>query len=35
MGPHGVHLAITISFSTLALLSAVLFRRGRWKTRAV
>jgi MATE family, multidrug efflux pump len=35
MGPHGVYLAITIAFSTLAVVSAVLFRRGRWKTRAV
>jgi putative MATE family efflux protein len=35
MGPHGVYLAITIAFSTLAVVSAVLFRQGRWKTRAV
>jgi Na+-driven multidrug efflux pump len=35
MGPHGVFLAITIAFSTLALVSAVIFRQGRWKTRAV
>jgi Na+-driven multidrug efflux pump len=35
MGPHGVYLAITIAFSTLAVVSAVLFRWGRWKTRAV
>jgi putative MATE family efflux protein len=35
LGPHGVYLAITIAFSTLAVVSAVLFRRGRWKTRAV
>src|SRR5258705_3861833 len=34
-GPRGVFLAITIAFSTLALVSAVLFRRGRWKTRVV
>ena len=34
-GPHGVFLAITIAFSTLALISAVVFRRGRWKMRAV
>jgi putative MATE family efflux protein len=33
IGPRGVFLAITIAFSTLALLSAVVFRRGRWKTR--
>ena len=35
MGPHGVFLAVTIAFSTLAVVSAVLFRRGRWKTRKV
>ena len=35
LGPHGVFVAITVGFSTLALLSAWIFRRGRWKTRAV
>jgi Na+-driven multidrug efflux pump len=35
LGPRGVFLAITIAFSTLAVVSAVLFRRGRWKTRVV
>jgi putative MATE family efflux protein len=35
MGPHGVFLAITIAFSTFALLAAVMFKRGRWKTRHV
>jgi Na+-driven multidrug efflux pump len=34
-GPSGVFLAITIAFSTLAVASAVLFRRGRWKLRRV
>jgi putative MATE family efflux protein len=34
-GPRGVYLAVTVAFSTLALLSAVLFRRGKWKTRTV
>ena len=34
-GPKGVFLAITIAFSTLAVVSAVLFRRGRWKLKAV
>jgi putative MATE family efflux protein len=34
-GPRGVFVAITIAFSLLALVSAVLFRRGRWKTRVV
>ncbi|MGH7720607.1 MAG: MATE family efflux transporter [Gemmatimonadaceae bacterium] len=35
MGPRGVFLAITIAFSTLAVVSAYFFRRGRWKTRVV
>jgi Na+-driven multidrug efflux pump len=34
-GPRGVFLAITIAFSTLALVSAIVFRRGHWKTRMV
>lgn len=34
-GPVGVYWSVTIAFSTLAVLSAVLFRRGKWKTRAV
>jgi len=34
-GPRGVFFAIAVAFSTLALVSAVLFRRGRWKTRRV
>ncbi|HUQ86002.1 MAG TPA: MATE family efflux transporter [Vicinamibacterales bacterium] len=32
MGPQGVFIAMTVAFSTLAVVSAVLFRRGRWKT---
>jgi putative MATE family efflux protein len=35
LGPHGVFAAITIAFTTLALASAWVFRRGAWKTRAV
>jgi Na+-driven multidrug efflux pump len=35
MGPRGVFIAITIAFSTLAVVSAVVFRRGHWKTRVV
>lgn len=35
IGPRGVFLAIMIAFSTLALISALVFRRGRWKTRVV
>jgi Na+-driven multidrug efflux pump len=34
-GPRGVYVAITVAFSTLALLSAVLFRRGNWKLQKV
>jgi Na+-driven multidrug efflux pump len=35
LGPRGVFLAIMIAFSTLAFVSALLFRRGKWKTRVV
>jgi putative MATE family efflux protein len=35
LGPRGVFLAIMISFSTLAIVSALMFRRGTWKTRKV
>ena len=35
MGPQGVAWAVTIAFSTLAVASAVLFRRGRWKLKIV
>jgi Na+-driven multidrug efflux pump len=35
MGPRGVFLAVTVAFSTLAVVSALVFRRGRWKTRRV
>lgn len=34
-GPRGVFIAIAVAFSTLALVSAVLFRKGKWKTRRV
>src|SRR5262249_51413457 len=32
MGPRGVFVAVTIAYSCLSLVSAVLFRRGRWKS---
>ncbi|MFL5517404.1 MAG: MATE family efflux transporter [Gemmatimonadales bacterium] len=35
LGPSGVFWAIMASFSLLALASALLFRRGHWKTRVV
>ena len=31
-GPNGVYVAIAIAFSVAAVVSVVLFRRGRWKT---
>jgi putative MATE family efflux protein len=34
-GPSGVYWSITIAFSTLAVVSALIFRRGRWKTRKI
>jgi putative MATE family efflux protein len=33
LGPQGVYIAMAVAFSTLAVVSAVLFRRGRWKAR--
>jgi putative MATE family efflux protein len=35
LGPSGVFAAITIAFSTLAVASGLLFRRGRWKLASV
>ena len=35
MGPQGVFIAMTVAFSTLAVVSAVIFKRGWWKTRTV
>ena len=35
LGPRGVFLAMLIAFSTLAVVSAFIFRKGRWKTRVV
>ncbi len=35
LGPPGVYLAVTIAFSTLAVVSAWIFRRGRWKSMRV
>jgi putative MATE family efflux protein len=34
-GPDGVFAAITIAFSTLTVISAVLFKQGRWKKAVV
>jgi len=35
IGPRGVFIAMAVAFSTLALVSAIVFRQGRWKTRMV
>ena len=35
LGPLGAFIAIALAFSGLALVSAVLFRRGRWKSKLV
>jgi Na+-driven multidrug efflux pump len=31
LGPTGVFVAVLVGFSTMAVVSVVLFRRGRWK----
>jgi Na+-driven multidrug efflux pump len=35
LGPKGVFLAITVAFSVLAVISVLVFRRGRWKEKKV
>ncbi|HTE53897.1 MAG TPA: MATE family efflux transporter [Kofleriaceae bacterium] len=35
LGPKGVIIAIAVAFSTLAVMSVVVFRRGAWKTQRV
>jgi len=35
LGPRGVALAVMIAFSSVAVVSAVIFRRGQWKLRRV
>lgn len=35
MGPTGVYIAVPVSFTVLAVWSAVLFKRGRWKLQQV
>ena len=35
LGPRGVFIAIMVAFSTLAVVSAAVFRRGRWKRKVV
>jgi len=35
MGPRGVFVAMMVAFSTLAVVSAAVFRLGRWKKKAI
>ncbi len=35
LGPKGVFIAITVAFSTVAVVSGVIFRRGRWKATRI
>jgi MATE family, multidrug efflux pump len=35
LGPRGVFIALTVAYSTLAVVSVALFRRGRWKRQRV
>jgi Na+-driven multidrug efflux pump len=35
VGPSGVFIALTAAFSLLAVVSILLFRRGRWKAVAL
>jgi putative MATE family efflux protein len=35
MGPRGVFIAIAVAFSTLAVVSGLVFRRGKWKLKKV
>ena len=35
IGPRGVFISIMVGFSTLAVVSAIVFRQGKWKTRVV
>ena len=35
VGPRGAFIAITVAYSTLAVVSAWLFRKGHWKTKRV
>jgi Na+-driven multidrug efflux pump len=35
MGPTGVYVSIAVAFSVMAVVSAVLFRRGGWKAKVV
>jgi len=34
-GPRGVYVAMTVAFSTLAVVSSLVFRKGKWKGKVV
>jgi Na+-driven multidrug efflux pump len=34
-GPNGIFFAMMLSFSSVAVVSGIIFRRGRWKEVAV
>jgi hypothetical protein len=33
LGPYGVFTALAVAFSTLAVVAAIVFRRGGWKKK--
>ena len=35
LGPRGVFIALTVAYSTLAVVSGIVFRGGKWKTKKV
>lgn len=35
LGPHGIFWAVTIAFSSLAIVSAIVFKQGKWKKSVV
>jgi Na+-driven multidrug efflux pump len=35
IGPHGVFVAVTIAYAIQTMVSVIVFRRGRWKTKRV
>jgi Na+-driven multidrug efflux pump len=35
LGAHGIVISVAVAFSTLAMASVIMFRRGRWKTKRV
>jgi putative MATE family efflux protein len=35
LGPHGIVISVAVAFSTLAVVSVLVFRRGHWKSKRV